>query len=832
MAFIKVFEEIGKHDAAEAGGKGASLGEMTKAGIPVPPGFVVLAPAFERFLDETDLHTEIDTNLHDVKTEDMRSVEHASEKIQKLILEAKMPEDIAQEVLDNFKTLGTKFVAVRSSATAEDSDSAAWAGQLDTYLNTTKENLLRNVQRCWASLFTARAIFYRFEKELHLQQISVAVVIQKMVQSEVSGIAFSVHPVTEDHNQLIIEAGLGLGEAIVSGSLTPDSYVVEKEPRRILDKSIAEQEKGIFKKGNEGNEWRGIPKEERGTQKLNDKEILELSELVLKIENHYGFPCDIEWAREGGQFYITQSRPITTLSPFSSASLKKKVFSKKVSSDKNSQRGYYRDTMFRIMGRYATYPADTELWHGEHTSRYFEETFGIWKEILGVCVFDKEFYMYICTPYSFQNKLHNRIRELYQSDPKALEKIFLKFYDDKAWATREILKLQSINLASLSNYELAEVYRQSRDVAHRIVIYDQLVWLGEEYWPPLLDAVLVEKLRLVKDSPEYTDALFALIKPREISTTLLEKKAVIKATLAVQKKTQTLEASAGELAREFGWMPVLTYGTPWDADHYLEEIKGEMARDRKTLEKELKELENYSALRDQDFKKMVTQCSLSSQDSQIFIDFGLAVDTRNEAEYMGSFAGFHLLALYAEIGPRLHLSVNEIRTLFEAEIIDSLLGTTDPRRLLAEKRRVVAWGIDANRNRFNYSSEEGEEILAYLESDKKTSGEGSSKSVRGVTASRGKVRGRARLVPTPDHNHKVQEGDILFAFATMTDNLPAMKKAAAIVTEVGGLTCHAAVVSREFDKPCIVGLVNAMRDFKDGDLVEVDADKGIVRKIT
>lgn len=227
--FTKPFNQISKHDAVTAGGKGASLGEMTQAGIPVPPGFVILADAFEQFLKETDLNVEIDSILHTVNHQEMHTVEHASERIQKLILDSKMPEDIASEIENEFAKLGAEFVAVRSSATAEDSASAAWAGQLDSFLNTNAETLLENVQKCWASLFTPRAVFYRFEKGLHDQKISVSVVVQKMVASEKSGIAFSVHPVTEDPNQLIIEAGFGLGEAIVSGQITPDSYVVEKE---------------------------------------------------------------------------------------------------------------------------------------------------------------------------------------------------------------------------------------------------------------------------------------------------------------------------------------------------------------------------------------------------------------------------------------------------------------------------------------------------------------------------------------------------------------------------------------------------------------------------
>lgn len=298
---------------ALAGGKGASLGEMTLAGIAVPPGFVILASSFEKFLRETQIHTDIDAILHTVDHKVMESVEKASEKIEALILEEEIPEDIKEGIQKAFKELKADYVAVRSSATAEDSSSAAWAGQLESYLNTTEGKLLENVKKCWASLFTPRAIFYRFEKGLHEQHISVAVVVQKMVESEVSGIAFSVHPVTQDKNQLIIEAGFGLGEAIVSGQITPDSYVVEKKEWNIIDINVAEQEKAIYRKKNGGNEWKTLPVSKKEVQKLTGPQILELAKLVVKIEKHYGFPCDIEWALEKGKFYVTQSRPITTL---------------------------------------------------------------------------------------------------------------------------------------------------------------------------------------------------------------------------------------------------------------------------------------------------------------------------------------------------------------------------------------------------------------------------------------------------------------------------------------------------------------------------------------
>ncbi len=313
MLFIQPFSKITKKDVGLAGGKGASLGEMTQADIPVPPGFVVLASAFDRFLHETGLEMDIEAQLKKVSYKDINSVDKYSTVIRNLIHRAKMPKDLQQEIIKDFKKLKVKYVAVRSSATAEDSSQASWAGELETYLNTTEKDLLKRVRDCWSSLFTPRAIFYRHEKKLHKAKVSVAVVVQAMVQSEIAGIAFTVHPVTKDKRQMIIEAGYGLGEAVVSGQITPDSYVVDKKTFALLDINVTEQTRKLSGKLSGGNEWKNISKAEQGRQKLAGQQIVELAKICANIEKHYKFPCDIEWAYAGGKFYITQSRPITTL---------------------------------------------------------------------------------------------------------------------------------------------------------------------------------------------------------------------------------------------------------------------------------------------------------------------------------------------------------------------------------------------------------------------------------------------------------------------------------------------------------------------------------------
>ncbi len=307
------FYKLNKKDIALAGGKGASLGEMTQVKIPVPKGFVILSNAFEKFLQEKDLIAKIDAALDAVNAEEVHTVEKASQKIEAMIMDEEMPKDIKSEIKKRFKKLKSKFVAVRSSATSEDSISAAWAGQLETYLNTNEKELLDKTKKCWASLFTPRAIAYRFMKNLRSQKISVAVVVQKMVESEKSGVAFSVHPVMQDRNQLIIEAIYGLGEGIVSGSVTPNSYIVEKNCLKIIDKKIAPQTKKMVRGKNGKSIWQKIGEKNGKQSVLNDNEVLELSKLIIKIEKHYGFPVDIEWAKKGNYFYILQSRPITTL---------------------------------------------------------------------------------------------------------------------------------------------------------------------------------------------------------------------------------------------------------------------------------------------------------------------------------------------------------------------------------------------------------------------------------------------------------------------------------------------------------------------------------------
>ena len=189
----------------------------------------------------------------------------------------------------------------------------SWAGQFDSFLNVCEHDLIFNIKKCWASLYTSRALTYCFEQNVLNTRYDFGVVVQVMIQSDVSGVAFSINPITNNFNQLVIDAGYGLGESIVSGQITPDNYIVDKTTFELFEKKISEQQTQIMYSKTEGNFWKSIPIVKQETPKLTDVQIVELSKLVIKLENYHGFACDVEWALKDCVFYILQSRPITTV---------------------------------------------------------------------------------------------------------------------------------------------------------------------------------------------------------------------------------------------------------------------------------------------------------------------------------------------------------------------------------------------------------------------------------------------------------------------------------------------------------------------------------------
>jgi len=323
------FEGLRKTDIPSVGGKNANLGEMTSAGLPVPPGFAITAYSYKKFIEDTGIAAKIYDIISETMTtpDDPKQGEVASKKIRKLIESTRMPKDVEKAVRSAYEELCKKlkmkdvFVAVRSSATAEDLADASFAGQQETFLNIKgADDVIINTVKCWSSLFTPRAIFYRNEKGFAHEKVFISVGVQKMVNSEAAGVMFTLNPVTGDTSKIVIEGNWGLGEAVVSGSVTPDDFVVDKESLKVTEKRLAKKTVQYIRDPKTGNTVHAeVPTQKQEQPCLNDVEIRKLAELAKRIEQHYGKPQDIEWAIDKdisypSNVFIVQSRPETVWS--------------------------------------------------------------------------------------------------------------------------------------------------------------------------------------------------------------------------------------------------------------------------------------------------------------------------------------------------------------------------------------------------------------------------------------------------------------------------------------------------------------------------------------
>ncbi|CQR55981.1 phosphoenolpyruvate synthase [Paenibacillus riograndensis] len=314
------FQEMDKTQLWLVGGKGLHLGELSKIqGIQVPEGFCVTTAGYQKAIEQNETYHALLDQLTRLKVEDRAQIGEISRQIRQIITEAEIPSDVVKAVAQYLSLFGEKYAyAVRSSATAEDLPHASFAGQQDTYLNIIgKDAILQHISKCWASLFTERAVIYRMQNGFDHRQVYLSVVIQKMVFPQASGIVFTADPMTSNRKLLSIDASFGLGEALVSGLVSADCYKVREE--EIVEKRIAAKKLAIFGRQEGGTETRQLDPGQQTAQTLTDGEILELARIGRQIEAYFGQPQDIEWCLADGTFYIVQSRPITTLYPIPEA---------------------------------------------------------------------------------------------------------------------------------------------------------------------------------------------------------------------------------------------------------------------------------------------------------------------------------------------------------------------------------------------------------------------------------------------------------------------------------------------------------------------------------
>lgn len=316
--YLAWFDEIPDGELAmAAGGKGASLCRMSRAGLPVPGGFIVRSEMFNAYMEANGLWDYVFEKLETIDFSSDASLIAVSAEIRRKIIDCPVPQEMAEDIVKHYTQIGSgrEPVAVRSSGTAEDLDDASFAGQQETFLFVIgNDDVVKFIKECWASLYNDRAIFYRREKKFDERSISIAVVVQRMVSAQKAGVMFTSNPITNDYNTVVLEAAWGLGEAIVSGIVTPDNLWIDKRTGEVTTEYISEKETMVVRLSERGGtKEEPVPEELREAPVLTDDERNKLVELARKIEDFYKKPEDIEWAIVDGQVYLLQSRPITTM---------------------------------------------------------------------------------------------------------------------------------------------------------------------------------------------------------------------------------------------------------------------------------------------------------------------------------------------------------------------------------------------------------------------------------------------------------------------------------------------------------------------------------------
>jgi len=781
---LKTFKQITKKDQYLAGGKAYSLGRMVKH-FPIPDGFAVLADTFDTFIKENQLKNKIKKIISEKSDYFTKS-----NKIKELITTATLNKNDAHNIMQHFARLHCPAVAVRSSATCEDSADKAWAGQLDTFLNVHKENLIEKVKLCWASLFSERALAYGSDI---IDKASVAVVVQEMVSADVAGVAFSVNPLTQNINEILVNAVYGLGEAIVSGEVTPDQYLVHKTGR-ILNQTHEPQSKGLYSKRGKVT-WYDIPQEKQNKAKLSPKLILELGHIVAKIEKFYHFPVDTEFAVKGRKIYILQARPITTFNNTPKDYRAAKVY------ERQSIPLFAQDTFEGLMGqtklieKYFKFPHVKELDVAAYAERYLCYS----PKFTAECR-DAYYWAYKQQDFSPLFKVGKICRKNYLYYQKIIAE-----YAKKIPSPRELEKM----LNSISHRMLFEM-----------VFVDMLMDLSDIVSEDLL--ALLQKKKVAN----MTEALLILSANDDLTR--------------VERENQSMQAILNAARKSKNWQTDTNINRM--IDKHLEEFSGMTVRamhgDFMTKDDVINRLKENLKLHKDFFTKNFTADQKIIQN--IFKQYHF---TAFEKEFIAfvkeaNFLRTHILDMYHWLGEKFMLIFDKIgqpygykgfdfRNMMPGEIIDwyygkgkfKLRGDDDWMWYRYDDERKVVDTPKAIQKALK------EFVLPIKTADV------SADQVKGTVAYAGTVRGPARILKNIKEVEKVRRGDVIICTMTWPSIIIALEKAAAFVTDEGGILCHAAIVAREMKKTCITGTKNATKLFNDGDMIEVDGETGIVRKI-
>lgn len=891
---IRAFHEINVHDVPVVGGKGANLGEMTRAGLPVPPGFCITADAYRAFTAQAQ--STIAQRLSQMRAGDAEDVEVKAAQLREFLIAQPMPEEVARQTLVAFEALGRDLgtsdlrVAVRSSATAEDLPDASFAGQQDTYLNIRGgEPLLEHVKRCWVSLWTARAVTYRAKQGYDHDKVALAVVVQAMIESYVAGILFTANPINNRREEMVLNASWGLGEAVVSGLVTPDTWIAEKGGR-ILEREIATKEVAIEYAEGGGTREVPVPPDKSVLPCLSDEQVRALVAIGERVEQHYARPMDIEWGLHRDAFYMLQARPITTLGTQSkkpeSESTKAAVPEPLPVSPLQNAAGEYNRTMFVEIFPDPLSPAFLSVIAPLFASM-LEFTFNTLgfkppPEVPAIRVFYNQPYFHreyikgsfaslspqvqealvtqLVNPFSKHERklpvepspaflgMVTRLLRFMTGFPKQLPGLLAAYQ-------AEIRKFDALPFEKMPEREImARVRTLLFEHASRLLNYDflmiALIGITYQMLGTLLDRYYGEESEQVRAklisgvtgnvTMETNKKIWRLAQEAKQSASvrailLRTTNQEVRAKLSQDGDGRIFLAELDAFLQQYGHREVrmdILYPT-WSEDPapVLQFIRGYFDADEKAspIAQEARLVLERERLAKEVAEKV--QGDLAGRFAIAPLFQWVLKNTQAHTRERDTMH-FELTRMF----PPLRRAMLELARRWQAQGVfdatdDIFMLSLDEMQELAEEPRPMRAVVTARRAEFEDNKKRTPPPIlrdGVAVEIARAGGESGDGQLRGIAGSPGVVSGVVRVILGPHEFDKLQRGEILVAPLTNPVWTPLFAIAGGIITQVGGILSHGAIVAREYGIPAVMAVHDATNILRDGERVTVDGNKGVV----
>lgn len=804
--YIQEFQRITRKDVATAGGKGANLGEMTGAGIPVPPGAVLTAQAYERFMEGNGI-----TDLR------------APGEIRQAILTGSIPGDIKTEILDFYRSMGENVrVAVRSSATAEDLEDASFAGQQQTCLNVRgEEQLLDSIKECYASLWGDRAVSYRQATGYDAQPVALAVVIQKMVKSEVSGVLFTRNPTTGNPSEILINASYGLGEAVVSGAVSPDELVCARDGRII--KQVIGSKKTMVVYGDKQTVTVPVEEEKKKKLSLTPAQVKRLTEKSIEIEAHYQAPMDIEWAFAGEELYILQARAITAKA--------EEVIEENVMPPIRPVNKKMKESILFMLEKepFAYYPLDYDfaMILGRQKAVIFAEG-GI--KIDNECGIDKNGFMSLPT---LKFGLGKEIRHL----PAILKG--MKEHGENVRKAELALKNTKSEISALAGKDFSgagmEECLQAFMDLHRLITDTAYARFLYAVFPGFMMNRRLEKyLKKADESLTAYNLLSGLsYKTADMNrdlTTLADRISAdsrIREAMLSGKSYEEITALFPQTKEWFGNL-MNRYGYKSDFPCYCF-IAQSWGEDKERFLQVLRPLLSAGGSREMTLaageaahQQLLAQMTagLKEQQAEKLLKqveyYRFYHVFREETQYLWETAFYACRKVLRRTAELFGVRCEELLQLFWEELQPAMKRGM----LSAEEKEKIS-----KREQLRPAAEE------YWRRQQWEALKGDQEQLKGISGSTGQATGEVCIVTSPAEFGKLKKGDILVCRYTDPEWTPLFTLAAAVVSDTGGALSHAAIVAREYHIPAVLATGCATMQLKDGDKVSVNGTTGEVLKL-